>query len=174
MQLVLNQNFREIPYLFIVKIDVLTPSQHLSLQPNFPFPMGMGKIACSPSPVYLYNVDLSCFFLPKILMLSLKGAVIIYGWGGRCKSENRAHSKFAPPRQPRTQNLPPPLTAVHWNFAPPLRHVNHVYIFQGMMLVSGHCNHESCICKSWKCKVGMKYEGFILKYIRRGSGGENF
>ncbi len=27
--------------------------------------------------------------------------------GGRCKSENHAHSKFAPPRQPRTQNLPP-------------------------------------------------------------------
>ncbi len=31
-----------------------------------------------------------------------QGAVIIYGWGGgRCKSENRAHSKFAPPLDDR-------------------------------------------------------------------------
>ena len=36
-----------------------------------------------------------------------KGAVIIYGWGGRCKSENRAHSKFAPPRKPCTEITPP-------------------------------------------------------------------
>ncbi len=36
------------------------------------------------------------------------------------------------------------------------------------MLVSGHCNHESCLGKSWTCK------GSILKYIRRTSGGEIF
>ena len=42
--------------------------------------------------------------------LTTKGAVIIYGWGGRCKSENRVHSKFAPP-----------LTTAHSKFAPPPR-----------------------------------------------------
>ncbi len=35
----LHQNFGEIPYLYIVKIDVLTPAPRLSLQPNFPFSM---------------------------------------------------------------------------------------------------------------------------------------
>ena len=39
----------------------------------------------------------------------IKGAVIIYGWGGWCKSENCAHSKFTPP---------PSMTA-HYVFAPP-------------------------------------------------------
>ncbi len=102
------------------------------------------------------------------------GVVIIYGWGGPvqirksralkiCPPSTTAHSKFAPPRKPCTEISPPPL-----------RCVNHVYIFQGMMLVSGHFNHESYIGKSWKCKVGMKHEGSILKYIRRASGGENF
>ncbi len=41
-----HQNFGEIPYLYIVKIDILTPSPRLSLEPNFPYTMGKGKFSC--------------------------------------------------------------------------------------------------------------------------------
>ena len=42
-----------------------------------------------------------------------QGAVIIYGWGGRCKSENRAHSKFAPLDNRALKICPPPSKAMH-------------------------------------------------------------
>ncbi len=47
-----HQNSWEIPYLYIVKIDVLTPSPRLTLQPNFPFSMGKGKFACKDRHFY--------------------------------------------------------------------------------------------------------------------------
>ncbi len=52
------------------------------------------------------------FEVVAIILLSVNFATISFrerslftGGGGRCKSENRAHSKFAPPRQPRTQKF---------------------------------------------------------------------
>ncbi len=55
------KNSGEIPYLYIVKIEVLTPSPRLSLQPNFPFSMGKGKFACKDRQFYpLPRISLQC------------------------------------------------------------------------------------------------------------------
>ncbi len=56
-----HQNSGEIPYLYIVKIDFLTPSPRLSLQPNFPFSMGKGKFVCKDRQLYpLPRLSLQC------------------------------------------------------------------------------------------------------------------
>ncbi len=73
---------------------------------------------------------------------------------------------------PALKICPPLLESCALKFCPPSWCINDVYIFQGMMFVSGHCNHESFIGKSWQCKVGINCGGFILKYIRRASGGQ--